>query len=149
MTWPHLAGCTLGSPSEFVRGGSCVCSELLRLPHWNLPPTYTVPSFQFIPLFFERCAEICYQGNKESFSISYSNDFLLELSSHWERGSFLVGLLICPVTIDICHHRAPPTLPFLCVTQQDFPHKFCWPRWLLPTLTHALDFTAFHCLWSL
>lgn len=33
--------------------------------------------------------------NRESFSISYSSDFLLELRSNSEQGSFLLGLLIC------------------------------------------------------
>lgn len=97
MTWPHLAGCTLGSPSEFLRGSSCISSELLSFVTGTChqvtqPPFHPIAFHSFLK---DVLCEICYQRNKKSFSISYSNDFLLELSSHWEQGSFLVGLLIC------------------------------------------------------
>ena len=121
-----------------------------QLRHWNLPPSYTAPlPSNCIPLLFERCTLWDLLPAEQKIFLHFLQQWL-PAGAEFPLGTgfFPCWTTYLPVTTDICN-RAPPILPFLCVTRQGFLHKFCWPQLLLPTLTHVLDFMAFHCLCGL
>lgn len=123
------------SPSSFVPGRCC-------------RGTQPLPSRAFLS-FWNVLSEIYHQWEQRIFlHFLTANDFLLELRSHSEQGSFPLGLLIC-WRLWTSAVTGPSRLAIPLRHSVGLPAQILLASAAFAYTDTSLDFMAFHYLWGL